>query len=198
MVRAYLSQARSMHSGSCARRHFYRLFSVFFSLQLHPNYVCTDRDIVRARICTERDTVGDPAPSRDRNVAALRADVVRLCCRLPLSPRWPLRRSRNRARQHWQKCTASFRCWKYPLFHRLFPCHLLLRFHAALGLDFYRCRRQLQRLSRSEPNLSRRCVLALYRRVPCPPRVYRWDIVAPRIRNVCSRHAASSGFIPSN
>jgi len=41
------------------------VFSVFFfSLQLHPVHVCTDRD-----------TVHDPAPFRDRNVAALRADI---------------------------------------------------------------------------------------------------------------------------
>ena len=46
-----------MHIDSCARSHFYYLFGVYFSLQLHPVHVCTVRD---------------SAPSRDRDVAALR------------------------------------------------------------------------------------------------------------------------------
>jgi len=50
----------------------------FFSLQLYPVHVCTDQDTIRARICTERDTVRDLAPSRDRDIAALRVDVALL------------------------------------------------------------------------------------------------------------------------
>jgi len=102
--------------GSCARRHFYRLFGVFFSLQLHLVHVCMGRDTIRTRICTEIQSA-TPLHRAIVIIATLRADIARLCCRLPLSPRWPLRRSRTR---DWQKRTASFRCWKYLLFHRFF------------------------------------------------------------------------------
>jgi len=91
---------------------FYRLFGVFFfSLQLHLVYVCT-----------ERDTVRDPAPLSDRDIAALRADVARLCYRLPLSPMLVVLLTKER-------------CWKYPLFRCLFP-RLLLQFHALPILAF--------------------------------------------------------------
>ena len=54
------------------------VFSIFFFfLCSYPVHVSMDPDTVRARICTERDTLRDPAPSRDRDFAALRADVVR-------------------------------------------------------------------------------------------------------------------------
>ena len=42
-----------LHFGSCIRQYFYHLFGVFVSLQLRPVHVCTGRDIVRVRICTE-------------------------------------------------------------------------------------------------------------------------------------------------
>jgi len=39
-----------LHIDSCARSHFYYLFSVFFSLQIRPVRVCTGRDIVRVHL----------------------------------------------------------------------------------------------------------------------------------------------------
>jgi len=133
MVRAYES------SFNCtlvvAPIGIFIVFSTFFfSLQL-PVHVCTDRDTVRARICTERDTVRDPAPSCDHDVAALRA-VTRLCCHLPLLPRWPL--IKDPSALNTQTVTHHLVLLKkYPLFRR----HLFLRFHAyaVLGLGFHRC-----------------------------------------------------------
>ena len=140
MIRAYVSRARSIARSidSCARRHFYRLFGIFFSLQLHPIHVCTGRDTVRVRICSERDTVRDSASSRDHDVAAIRIDIARLCCPLPLSPCWPFRRLRTRARPTSAE-TVTHRL--FSLFCRLFPHRLLLRIHAHadLGLGFHCC-----------------------------------------------------------
>ena len=82
----YDTRIRLVNSFNCtlivARQHFYHSFSVFFFFAATP-CSCTNR--VRACICTERDTVRDPVPSRDCDVAVLRADVARLCCRLLFS-----------------------------------------------------------------------------------------------------------------
>jgi len=150
-----------LHIGSCARRHFYLLFKVFFSLQLRPTRICTGRDTVRVRICTERDTVR--GPSRDRDVAALQtshgfAVVYHFRPASPImDPSAPnIDRNGNASR-----FTVGNICFSVAFFLVVFFFVLCLcRFLVSVFIAVQR------RLFHSESNLSRRRVLVLYRRVP--------------------------------
>ena len=75
-----------------------------------------------------------------RDVAALRADVARLCCHLPLSPRWPLRRSRIQAPPTLAETVTHRLISLLEVSPFSLPHHFLLQFHphADLGLGF-RC-----------------------------------------------------------
>ena len=97
--------------------------------------VCTSWDIIRVRICTERDTIHSPVPSRNRD--ALETDVAQLCYRLPFLLRWPLCRSRIRVRPTLLETVTRFLfCHRNPLFHHLFVRRLLLRFYDYADIDF--------------------------------------------------------------
>jgi len=119
----------------------------------------------------------------------------RFCCRLPLSPYWSLRQSRTSTPNIGRNSNAL------PHFAVGSIC-----FFVAFSLDVFfdfmpmstwfwlsSLSRRLQRLlSRSEPNLSRRRVLMLYR-VPCPPHVYRWDRCSENMQcHVLGRFISSS------
>ena len=89
MVRAYVSRTRSIAHWLHQTAFLSSLWR-FFSLQLRPICVYGPRSVC-VRICTERE---QSAVLFHREVAALQADVARLCCRLLLSPCWLLCRSR--------------------------------------------------------------------------------------------------------
>ena len=76
------------------------VFLAFFFLCSYTlsAFVRAESVFVRVHICAERDTVHSPVPLRDRDIAAPRADVARLCYCLSLSPHWPLHQARIQAR----------------------------------------------------------------------------------------------------
>jgi len=126
-----------LHVSSCARRHFYHLFGVFFSLQLCPIRVCMGRDTVRVRICTERDIVRPCFIDRDVTIAQLTSRDFAVVYLFPRH--WALRRSRTRVcLTLTETITHRFVLSSEPVF-RLFPRCLFLQFHVNLSLGFHRC-----------------------------------------------------------
>ena len=172
----------------------------FFSLQLHPVHVCTDRDTVRARISTERDTVRDPAPSRDRDVAALRADVAWLCCHLPTafatlaappikdSSALNIGRNGNAPPRF---AVGSIRFFLVVFFFDFMPMLILvLAFIAAQTAAAAALSLRAESLAVTRPSaLSASTLSAVCLSVRSLLREYAMS---------CSQHAASSGFMPSS
>jgi len=153
----------------------------FFSSLLHVCFIHVYRswNTVRICICVEQDTVCDAVPSRDRDVAAPRADIARFCYHLWFSPRWPLRQSKTQARPTLAETVTN----------RLISPLVV----SAFSLSFSSSSSSISCLCRSWSWLSRRCPddssggsLAQNRSFHvtrpsalsasiCPPRVYRWN-----------------------
>ena len=121
------------HIDSCARWHFYRLFDVFFSLQLSPVRVCTAEGSPRPYLYGGKYCRGFV---RDREVAALRTDVTLRAALLSFTVFATLIQStaspiKDQSAPNIGRNGNSlpFRR-KYRLFHHLFPrCLLLLQFY---------------------------------------------------------------------
>ena len=67
-----------LHVDSCARGHFYRLFGVFFFCYILSAFVEKLRYSPSPYLCGAKYSPR-PYSTRDRDVAASRADVARLC-----------------------------------------------------------------------------------------------------------------------
>ena len=185
-----------LHIGCWARRHFYRLFDVFFfSLQLPCPCLYGPRYSLRPYLYGARYTPRPCSiarswlcsPSSWRRAALMSfTTFAMLAAPLIKDPSAPnIDRNGNASPRFAEKVSAfssssfsSVSC----------PCRSWSWLSSLT-------RRQLRLLSRSKSNLSRR---ALYRRVPCPPRVYRWDrcsentqcrvLGTPRPGDLCPRH----------
>jgi len=175
MIRAYISREFvQLHISSCARRYFYCLFDVFFFC----SYILSM--FVRAEIQSAPVFVRSEIQS-----ATLFAHSWRCS-----SSSW--RRAALLSVTAFVTLTAPpIRIQAHPTLaetvtHRLVSLLEIFTFSSPFfssSSSSVSCRSwswlsslsrwQLRRFSRSELNLSRCHVLALYWRVPCPPRVYR-------------------------